>query len=410
MPHSRPQEVRAGRRRRGCGSRSCGSRGRRVTRAPQGLTRRSCLCRRRRLDSSSTREPGRNRMLRSAAQDGQHFVRRLAAVERRDQRLDDRHGAVVGAHVAPRFEVVRLGDVPVAERRGLVLVADRGARERATFSIASANFRSDGRGVDRIGAEDEQERRRCRRSSRRPARAGSPAGRSAALRRLRVDDRRADVAERRVHRVRQRVDDGRLAIAGDDQAAAARRLQILDDAADPALRRLGQRAARRRRRRRARGHGTRERLDLASPSAAAGDRPCEPVLVGVLSTAYSRFMLRRSPSMRRRATRTRGRGGCPPRRCTSKSASSERMTSAFSTRYCGVDVFAERQRGCRRARCRGRTAPTGSTWPAGYAREELADLRRQRRRRHRFRQDPEARALLRFCAGTGSPWPARRTR
>ena len=65
------------------------------------------------------------------AERGEHFVRRLAAVERRDQRLHDRHRAVVGADVAPRLEEVRFRDVPVAERGGLVLVAARGARAAA---------------------------------------------------------------------------------------------------------------------------------------------------------------------------------------------------------------------------------------------------------------------------------------
>ena len=49
------------------------------------------------------------------------------------------------------------------------------------------------------------------------------------LDRLRVDDRPADVAERLVHRVRERVDGRRLAVAGDDEAASAVRLQILGD-------------------------------------------------------------------------------------------------------------------------------------------------------------------------------------
>ena len=51
--------------------------------------------------------------------------------------------------------------------------------------------------------------------------------------RLRVDDRLADVAKRLVDAVRQGVDGGRLAVAGDDEAAAAMRLQILSDRVDP---------------------------------------------------------------------------------------------------------------------------------------------------------------------------------
>ena len=42
-----------------------------------------------------------------------HFVRVLAAVERRDERLDEADGSVVAADIAPRFQIVRFGNVPV---------------------------------------------------------------------------------------------------------------------------------------------------------------------------------------------------------------------------------------------------------------------------------------------------------
>ena len=41
-------------------------------------------------------------------------MRTLASIERRDQRLNDRYGAVVGAGIAPGLQEVRLGDMPVA--------------------------------------------------------------------------------------------------------------------------------------------------------------------------------------------------------------------------------------------------------------------------------------------------------
>ena len=52
-------------------------------------------------------------------------------VQRRDERLDDRHGAVVRARVAPAFERMRVRNVPVAQVRGLVgveAVIDRQCR------------------------------------------------------------------------------------------------------------------------------------------------------------------------------------------------------------------------------------------------------------------------------------------
>ena len=46
----------------------------------------------------------------------------LAVVKRSDQRLNDTDRAVIGAGIAPGFELVRLIDVPLAEFRGFVLV------------------------------------------------------------------------------------------------------------------------------------------------------------------------------------------------------------------------------------------------------------------------------------------------
>ena len=43
----------------------------------------------------------------------QDFVNRTAVVERRDQRLDDRHRSIVSAHIAPHLEEVSLRDMPV---------------------------------------------------------------------------------------------------------------------------------------------------------------------------------------------------------------------------------------------------------------------------------------------------------
>ena len=63
-----------------------------------------------------------SRSLWTVAEGRHQFVRGLPAVERRDERLDDRRRAVMSARVAPRFEEVRLGNVPVAQCRCLVFV------------------------------------------------------------------------------------------------------------------------------------------------------------------------------------------------------------------------------------------------------------------------------------------------
>ena len=91
------------------------------------------------------------------------------------------------------------------------------------------------RGVDRVAADDDEQ----------VDLAGVHVGDEIAQRvelidrlgldRSRVDDGLADVAERLVHRVRERVDRRRLTVAGDDEAAPAMRLQILGDGVDPLL-------------------------------------------------------------------------------------------------------------------------------------------------------------------------------
>ena len=68
-----------------------------------------------------------------SGEDGDDFVGALAVVERLDQRLNDADGAVVGAGIAPGFEIVSFGNVPLAEFAGLVAMG------------AEINFRGDGR-------------------------------------------------------------------------------------------------------------------------------------------------------------------------------------------------------------------------------------------------------------------------
>ena len=80
-----------------------------------------------------------------------------AAVERRDQRLDDRDRAVDGARVAPRSR----GSAPRGRASGRARRSRRRYRPRWTRSAhlrrsASANFEIGRRGVDRVAAEDEQ--------------------------------------------------------------------------------------------------------------------------------------------------------------------------------------------------------------------------------------------------------------
>ena len=91
---------------------------------------------------------------------GEHrhqFVRALAVVERRDQRLHDAHRAVIGAGVAPGFEIVRLVHVPLAEFGGLVLVKPEMHAERNAWTLERVGeAKVGGRIVGGIAAQDDQ--------------------------------------------------------------------------------------------------------------------------------------------------------------------------------------------------------------------------------------------------------------
>ena len=49
-------------------------------------------------------------------------MHRLPAIEWLDQRLQDRHGAVVRTRISPRFEKMRGGHMPVTNLRSFVFV------------------------------------------------------------------------------------------------------------------------------------------------------------------------------------------------------------------------------------------------------------------------------------------------
>src|SRR2546423_8033052 len=70
---------------------------------------------------------------------GEQLMRRAPLIERRDQRLHDRRGAVEGPRIAPRLQIMRLGQMPVALPRGLVLVqAEADAQRHALHPFLKA--------------------------------------------------------------------------------------------------------------------------------------------------------------------------------------------------------------------------------------------------------------------------------
>jgi hypothetical protein len=201
------------------------------------------------------------RAFRPIAEDGHDLVERPAAVKRRDERLHDGRGAVVRARVAPLLEEVGAVDVPVAERRRLVVEEpDVDARLRFPQRLGKLQIRR--RRVNRVAAEDDQQadRARVEVAGQRLEPVDLPRG--VGRERVGDDDGGADVAERVVDRVRDRVRLGRLTGADRHQATAPGRGKVLHRGADKRIERLvaerGGRAARD-----ARQDGARDRVHLA---------------------------------------------------------------------------------------------------------------------------------------------------
>ena len=89
---------------------------------------------------------------------GDKFERALAVVKRSDQRLDDADRAVVGAGVAPGFELVRCVDMPLAEFGGFVLIeAVMDAQGNLAVLKRVGEVEIGGRVVDRVAAENDEQ-------------------------------------------------------------------------------------------------------------------------------------------------------------------------------------------------------------------------------------------------------------
>ena len=197
---------------------------------------------------------------------GEEIVRRLTLVERLDQRLHQRDGAVERSRIPPAFERMCLRDVPVAERRGLVNVR-RVIDDERDFDEALGEAQVHGSGERRIAAHDhEQFDLPGLDGLREIGDCGRPPGRRGLDARA-VEDRRPGVAERVVDRLGRRVHGVGLEFARDHHRPPLVRLEVLRDRRNPLGNLRRTRHARRRRRcRGAAGHGrrelTRDALDL----------------------------------------------------------------------------------------------------------------------------------------------------
>ncbi|MGN6182637.1 MAG: hypothetical protein ACTHQM_03170 [Thermoanaerobaculia bacterium] len=141
------------------------------------------------------------------------------------------------ARIAPRLEVMHIGDVPVTAMRGFVVV-ERLMRAERNLVVRGRELEIRGRIEHRVSAENDERLDRAR------VHVGNEL-----FERFRLIDRRdfdrvgdehrrADVAELRVDDVRVRMDDRRLFIADDDDARATIRLQVFDRRGDDGIVRL----------------------------------------------------------------------------------------------------------------------------------------------------------------------------
>ena len=191
--------------------------------------RRSCVGIRERRVAFTTSLPV---VAASSAIAARELVLARAAVKRRDHRLDEADGAVERARITPLFEHVRLRDVPGAELRGLVEVGGQTYGRRDLGELGrEAEIR---RCVERrVAAEHEERVNLVRVDVRREL---LDIGRLVDLGDVGGGvqmDRRADVAERRVGRVGERMNARRLAGSDDDDRATLVRDDLLGDRRDP---------------------------------------------------------------------------------------------------------------------------------------------------------------------------------
>ena len=159
-------------------------------------------------------------------------MRGLATIQRRDQRLNDARRSVSGARIAPRFQVMRFRNMPVAQRRGFIVVeAEMDAQSHFPKTRTELQVRR--RGVDRVAADDhkqydaasihilDQLAQRLRLVNR------------IGFNGISIDYRGSHVAQSLVQRVCQRVDSGRLLISGNNEARAPMPLQVAHERGQP---------------------------------------------------------------------------------------------------------------------------------------------------------------------------------
>ena len=162
---------------------------------------------------------------------GEHrhkFVRALTVIERRDQRLHDAYRAVVGAGVAPGFEIVGLVHVPLAEFRSLVLIEAEMNPQRDAGVLEGVRKAEVGRCiVGRIAAQDDQHVHFAAAHVGDQVFEGLGLVHRIGVDRIRVENRLADIAQSLIDPVDESMNHGGLVIPGNNEAGTAMSLEVL---------------------------------------------------------------------------------------------------------------------------------------------------------------------------------------
>ncbi len=170
---------------------------------------------------------------RVSGKDCYYFIRGVAIVERLDERLNHAYRAIERARIAPGFQEMRGGDVPVAQLRGFVVI-EAGMHARFNFQQRGAEIEIHWRVVDGIVAAEHEEQVHF---------AGVDVVYQVAQRfhfvygirfeRVGVVHGLADVTQRGIHGVREGVHRRWLFLAGDDQRCAAMCCEIFGNGTRP---------------------------------------------------------------------------------------------------------------------------------------------------------------------------------
>ena len=173
-------------------------------------------------------------------QSRKNFLCRSAAVERSDQRLNDRRGSIERSPIAPRFEKMSLREYASHTSCRLIGVEAQVNSER-NVCRCFANSKSTGAVEDRIAAKNQQQSHFSGRHFLRPASPSRDLIRRSSVDRIDISDGLVDISQRIVDGMHHGVHFGQLIVASRDDASTAVRLEIMGDGGNPFANTIGRR-------------------------------------------------------------------------------------------------------------------------------------------------------------------------